>query len=243
MTDSKTTYYNKKKATERDQFFKKFARNDGTTDVMLESARQILRPMDAARVLDLGTGNGFVLQKIIEAAGASALLTGIDNSEAMLERARSSFEWPASVRLQVMDNTKLDFPDNYFDLITAKAVTNISVSEVYRVLKPGGQFLYKEYGSGKGMVEILASLSPSKPHAGDTLKDEMERAGFSSITLTKYHLPVERDRQEVEALTETMRILPEGVSRDKVNNLIEDHFKDMQCKVIHSDPFLISAQK
>ena len=72
-------------------------------------------------------------------------LYGIDLSEEMLAVAKSKL--PDQVKLLLGDSESLPFPDNFFDVVYCNdsfhhypAPRNV-LSEVQRVLKPGGTFL------------------------------------------------------------------------------------------------------
>lgn len=99
-----------------------------------------------ARVLDLACGTG----DLAFTAGARAVsgdVLGIDASPEMIERARrrAAAEAPAgNVRFVVGDISRLDVPTASIDAVTAGyALRNVpdyraTVSEIARVLKPGG---------------------------------------------------------------------------------------------------------
>ncbi|MGA9754749.1 MAG: methyltransferase domain-containing protein, partial [Desulfobaccales bacterium] len=81
--------------------------------------------------------------------GAGGRVVGLDVTLAMIERARAH---PArlglgQVTFQVGDAEALPFPDNDFDAVISNGVFNLALdkaralSEVHRVLKPGGRFM------------------------------------------------------------------------------------------------------
>jgi ubiquinone/menaquinone biosynthesis C-methylase UbiE len=73
---------------------------------------------------------------------------GIDINPLRIESAKQRIN--NGTKLIVMDGRKLDFPDNYFDVVHEWAVFHHmpdftdGVKEVHRVLKPGGIFLMTE---------------------------------------------------------------------------------------------------
>ena len=94
-----------------------------------------------ARALDLGTGTG---------AGAlwlarefpEARVTGVDISEAMIERARAKLPAELSGRVDFLvgDAERLPFADGSFDLVAQISVP-VFFDEVARVLAPGGHVI------------------------------------------------------------------------------------------------------
>lgn len=104
-------------------------------------------------LLDIGTGNGYVLTQITQRESVQkGRLFGIDNSERMVKKAKQCLGNNAVITMADINNMPYD--DHSFDIITAKNVTNINAREIFRVLKEGGVFVFREYGPGKGAIEI-----------------------------------------------------------------------------------------
>ena len=94
--------------------------------------------------LDLGCGTGEMIKQIMQSDNHKELY-GIDLSEEMLSVAKGKL--PDQVKLLLGDSESLPFPDNFFDVVYCNdsfhhypAPRNV-LSEVQRVLKPGGTFL------------------------------------------------------------------------------------------------------
>src|SRR6266542_4358971 len=99
-------------------------------------------------VLEIGLGTG----RNLPYYRADVRLTGIELSPAMLEIARTrARELGREVDLRVGDAQALDFPDESFDTVvcTLSLCTipddRAAVTEVKRVLRPGGRFLLLEH--------------------------------------------------------------------------------------------------
>ncbi|NCU02947.1 MAG: bifunctional demethylmenaquinone methyltransferase/2-methoxy-6-polyprenyl-1,4-benzoquinol methylase UbiE [Chitinophagaceae bacterium] len=122
--------------------------------------RKALAKLEALKpqlMLDVATGTGDVaimaarqlqLQKII----------GIDISEKMLEGGREKVKTKGLeqiIELKSGDSETINFPDNTFDAVTvAFGVRNFEnlekgISEIYRVLKPGGRLVVLEFSKPK----------------------------------------------------------------------------------------------
>jgi ubiquinone/menaquinone biosynthesis C-methylase UbiE len=100
------------------------------------------RPERAPRMLDLGCGNGALLQAL---SGRIELGVGVDVSNAMIERARSRVTDPA-LRFETISGPHLPFSDGSFDLVTSFLSFRYLdwdpvLSEIRRVLRPGGRLL------------------------------------------------------------------------------------------------------
>jgi len=95
------------------------------------------------RVLEIGVGMG---ADYLEWLKAGALATGVDLSQASIERARQRCEQAGfHPDLRVADAEQLPFPDNSFDVVYSYGVMHHSpdtarcLREAWRVLKPGGR--------------------------------------------------------------------------------------------------------
>jgi ubiquinone/menaquinone biosynthesis C-methylase UbiE len=95
------------------------------------------------KVLEIGVGMG---ADYLEWLKAGAQATGVDLSNASIERARHRCEIAGfKPDLHVADAERLPFPDNSFDVVYSYGVMHHSpntaqcVCEALRVLKPGGQ--------------------------------------------------------------------------------------------------------
>lgn len=110
-----------------------------------------LRPGDAA--LDMCCGTGDITERLLEKAGPAGRVVGLDFSEGMLSVAKARSEHK-SVKPEFVQGDAMDLPfeDNSMDVITVGyGLRNIidldkSLTEVYRVLKPGGRFLSLDMG-------------------------------------------------------------------------------------------------
>ncbi len=109
------------------------------------------------RVLEVGVGTGISLPQY----GRDTRLTGIDISDAMLDKARRRVRelGLANVEdIRVMDAETLDFPDDSFDVVVAQYVVTAvpdperALDEFARVVRPGGEIVITtRVGAGNGL--------------------------------------------------------------------------------------------
>ena len=99
-------------------------------------------------ILDDGAGAGFFSMIL---AGMGHSLTAVDYSEGMVERViLNTRERGLSVKAFRMDAQELSFEDESFDAVVQRDVLwNLddparAVSEVFRVLRPGGKYILKD---------------------------------------------------------------------------------------------------
>ena len=113
------------------------------------------------KVLEAGVGTGLSLGYY----PAYAEVYGVDLSEDMLRRAQEKVDKRGLTHvksLQVMDVTRLSFPDETFDAVTAQFIITlvpepeVALSELARVLRPGGEIvLANHWGQPKGAIAAL----------------------------------------------------------------------------------------
>ncbi|MFC4244497.1 class I SAM-dependent methyltransferase [Gryllotalpicola reticulitermitis] len=98
------------------------------------------------RVLDVGSGTGFLLRRLAQRLPQTAELVGVEPAPGMIRVAEAA---AAETRIRFLSGVaeQLPFPDAYFDLVTT--VTSFDhwpdqlqgLRECARVLRPGGQFV------------------------------------------------------------------------------------------------------
>lgn len=94
------------------------------------------------KLLDLACGDG---QDILEYQKRGAICEGIDASDDLIATAQKNFP---EVTFMVGDMSKLPYENNIFDVVFSKyaigteADVNKVFSEVFRILKSGGIFMY-----------------------------------------------------------------------------------------------------
>ncbi|MCX5891511.1 MAG: class I SAM-dependent methyltransferase [Deltaproteobacteria bacterium] len=128
------------------------------------------------KVLEIGVGPGSTL----EFYPPRTNFVGIDISATMIDVAKkkaANLNSGSRFHLEVMDATKLDFPDNTFDMVMAAyVITTVQdphrvCREIHRVVKPGGQIIAVNHtrsqnGSLWGRVEDV--MAPVFVHLGFT---------------------------------------------------------------------------
>jgi len=116
---------------------------------------QLAKKNQPRDILDLATGSGDVLFALRQGLGEKVRLSGLDFCEPMLEQARAKREkyLLASEANQFLhgDCLQLPFEDQSFDLVTISfGLRNLAdrekgLSEMLRVLRPGGRLIVLEF--------------------------------------------------------------------------------------------------
>ena len=156
-----------------------------------------------ARVLETAAGTGIVTRKLRDALPARAHLTATDLNPPMLEVARTKFRTGEQVEFQPADAVALPFPGASFDAVVCQFGVMFfpdkgkSNSEVYRVLGPGGRYVFSVWDShrynpfGRIAHEVAGSFFPTDPpqfynvpfsyYEIDPIKESIIEAGFTDI--------------------------------------------------------------
>ena len=121
-----------------------------TEEIEQASIWRMAGPLAGLRVLDVGCGDGAYA---VAAAQRGALVWAVDAAPEMIAAARRrAAEQDASIGLQLADAAKLPFADASFDVVLAVTVlcfvadANTALSEMARVLAPGGRLVVGELG-------------------------------------------------------------------------------------------------
>lgn len=193
------------------------------------------------RILDIGTGNGYILSEIEKRYPGRYELYGIDISPEMLNNAKKLIGTKA--KLCLADNNQLPFTEEFFTSVTAKNVTNFSPTELARVLEDKGLFVFREYGKGKGLIEVANCFKDRLVRAREPeiYVTQLNQAGFENIKLQRYRIIRE---YTLDKLIEIVQMFPfiEDLSESDIET-IEDLFERRDKIIITSDPFILTARR
>jgi len=152
-------------------------------------------------ILDVGCGGGRTVSKLTEAA-TQGKVYGIDYSEAsvaMSEKTNARFIDMQRVEIRQASVSQLPFDDGSFDLVTAVEThfwwpdLPAGVSEIYRVLKPGGMLVVIAEVYKGANTTVARVIEQRAPRIGMKLLDPEEHralfadAGFSEIQIIEEH--------------------------------------------------------
>jgi malonyl-CoA O-methyltransferase len=141
----------------------------GVQKIVIEQLLAAAPPLQG-RVLDMGCGTGLLAQRIMQQTDAQ--VTGCDIAQGMLDLARAN-----GVDAVYGDAESLPFEDAQFDAVVSSSVLQWCeaprvLTEVQRVLKPGGVFVFSIFGEHT-LCELKAAFA--------MLDDEQHINTFASL--------------------------------------------------------------
>lgn len=163
------------------------------------AAIQRMNIQPGERVLEVGVGTGINLSLYPR----EAVVTGIDFSSSMLEKARERAARPDAppVRLLQMDAADLKFADDSFDIVYAPYLISVVpdpvkvAREMRRVCRPGGRIIFLNHFLSPNPVlsRIERLISPFTIHIG--FKSDLDlpafvaQADLEPLSIEKVNVP------------------------------------------------------
>lgn len=131
-----------------------------------EAATRLNKYVSGAKTsLNLGCGNSPMAQEMLESGVESVL--SIDVSPTVIEKMKKKYEGNEKLLWAVMDCTKLECPSDEYDLVVDKGTLDAlycsdraqdvvakTLSEIRRVLKPGGLFIDISFGAPASRAQL-----------------------------------------------------------------------------------------
>ena len=166
---------------------------------IVEQRRRTLEALGASvgeRILDVGSGPGFLTADIAGIVGSGGRVCAVDTAEPMLEAGRRRCASFPMVEFQRADARKLPYPDASFDAAVAAQVylfvpeLDAALVELRRFLRPGGRAIVLDTDWGSTvwnsrdparMARVLESWKQryGNAHIGRVLPGALRRAGFA----------------------------------------------------------------
>ena len=185
--------------------------------------------------LDLGTGGGENLLKFYPEVG---YIIAIDNSKEMIETANNNLKSykDKKVKFVIGDNMNLKFPNNIFDLVSARN-TNSDPRQVFKILKEGGTFIIQGVDT-KDCSEIKEYFKRGQYYNQKENFSEIEYKTFDNVGFKSVKLYPILFTEYYESKKELLKLLlkaPIINDFDSNNNIIEDNILDEYIKTHQTD--------
>ena len=174
------------------------------------------------RILDLGCGSGRDVYAISRLVGEDGFVIDVDMTDEQLEVAEKYNEYhrekygckKSNVKFAkgyIEELDKLGFEDNSFNVIISNCVVNLSpfkdktMSAIYKLLKPGGEFYFSDVYSDRRIPDELAKdpILYGECLSGALYKKDFirlaKRIGFNDPRVVK-SAPITIEDKETEKL-------------------------------------------
>jgi SAM-dependent methyltransferase len=207
----------------------------GYAKLLAERLRQV------KSALDIDTGGGEVL------AEAPILAPRMVVTEAWppnAERARDLL-LPRGVQvIETVEGARLPFPDESFELVTARHPVRPDWQEIHRVLAPGGHYFAQHVGPASAFELIEHFLGPL-PEARNGRDPQRERAAAQSAGLVVTDLRTCRCRMEFRDVGAVVWILRKCVwwVPDFTVERYLDKLKELDRQMRSGEPFIAHSSR
>ena len=164
--------------------------------------RKKLGTITGGAVLDVGTDDGDFIKVLMKTLKDYNSITGIDITDKEFDKARERFK-DDPVDFIVMNADSMTFEDDQFDTVcmsyTIHHLENVDkvMEEMFRVLKPGGNFIIQElYSDGEqtttqhvdlavhafdAKVDSLLGIPHFEALTRQRLRDSVDKVGLSDV--------------------------------------------------------------
>lgn len=158
------------------------------------------------RVLDLGCGTA-TLTLLIKQAQVNAEVVGIDGDEKILAIARQKAKQIGiDISLDYGFVHDLPYAENSFDHVFSSLLFHHlsrknklrALNEVFRVLRPGGQFYLADWGKAVNpamrslffLVQILDGFSTTSDNVNGLLPSFLKQSGLEEVIMVRQYLTI-----------------------------------------------------
>lgn len=153
--------------------------------------------LEGSQVLELGCGTGYFTREL---AGLKIQVTAIDISPDLIESAKREIQ-SSNVRFLIQNAYQMEFDDAVFDSVLGSSVLHHldirqAISEIYRVLRPGGQIAFTEPNMLNPQIALQKNIPWLKKKLGDSPDETaffrwkisalLSKAGFQDITVVPF---------------------------------------------------------
>jgi len=203
-------------------------------------------PQKGQKILDVGSGPGFLANDISQSIGRSGLICGIDISKPLLDIANSKYQNRTDIEFHFGDATKIPFKADDFDTVVSTQVleyvpdADAALLEFKRVIKPGGKvaLLDTDWDSivwhssdAQRMNRVLKVWEghTSDPFLPRTLANRLSNAGFK--VESREIIPIYNAKFNEETYSNRLidLIVPFVVNTGKITNSeAEEWAKDLR---------------
>jgi demethylmenaquinone methyltransferase/2-methoxy-6-polyprenyl-1,4-benzoquinol methylase len=154
----------------------------GVHRIWKKTLLNMMSPSSNHKLIDVASGTGDIAKLFLNEVNKMAHITCVDPNKGMIKKAKEKLNKFENLKWVISPAEKLPVKDNSFDFYTISfglrntKNLNRTLSEAYRVLKPGGRFLCLEFSKiqNSGLNFIYKNYSKVIPQLGKLVIGEKE---------------------------------------------------------------------
>ena len=159
-----------------------------------KSLINMMNPSSNKKLIDVACGTGDIGKLFLDNTDKYAEVTCVDPNNGMINKGKQKLSKYKNINWVISYAEKLPFTDNTFDFYTIgfglrnTKDLNKTISEAYRVLKPGGRFLCLEFSKiqNSNLDFIYKSYSKLIPIVGDLVVGQKEPYEYLVKSIEKF---------------------------------------------------------
>ena len=195
-------YLQNKKGLVENVFNKVYGKYDLMNDFMSFGIHRIwkknlmnwMSPSDGKKLIDVACGTGDIAKLFLDFTDSDENIYCLDPNEGMIKQGKDKLKKYKSINWIVGSAEKLPFKENSFDYYTISfglrntKNLNQSISEAYRVLKPGGRYLCLEFSKiqNSNLEFFYKYYSKIIPHIGKLVIGEKEPYEYLTKSIDEF---------------------------------------------------------
>ena len=195
-------YLQNKKGLVENVFNKVYGRYDLMNDFMSLGIHRVwkknlinwMNPAHDKNLIDVACGTGDLAKLFLDLTKNNGHVTSVDPNERMIKQGKHKLKKYKNIDWVIGSAEKLPFKENSFDYYTIsfglRNTKNLdkSISEAYRVLKPGGRYLCLEFSKiqNSNLELIYKFYSKIIPHLGKLVVGEKKPYEYLTKSIDEF---------------------------------------------------------
>ena len=166
----------------------------GTPRLWKKTMLNMMNPSRNQKLIDVACGTGDIAKIFLENVDNLSKITCIDPNKAMVSKGKEKLREYKNLEWIIAPAEKLPIRENLYDFYTISfglrntKDLNKSLSEAYRVLKPGGRFLCLEFSKiqNSGLEFVYKNYSKLLPLVGKLVVGKKEPYEYLIESIEKF---------------------------------------------------------
>ena len=195
-------YLQNKKGLVENVFNKVYSKYDLMNDFMSFGIHRLwkknlinwMNPSNGKNLIDVACGTGDLAKLFLDLTDNTDCVACVDPNEAMIKKGKEKLKKYKNIDWIIGSAEKLPFKENSFDYYTISfglrntKDLNQSISEAYRVLKPGGRYLCLEFSKiqNSNLEFVYKYYSKIIPHIGKLVAGEKEPYEYLTKSIDEF---------------------------------------------------------